>query len=1014
MQGQLNVWDSIANYKKCRKKFYEIHVCMPPKNTIVINKLEQYDTYVALGKKDHFTADEIAKMKISNPQMLSTLQNLVSQGKAYAVTQNTPFVLAGTIGEMWCISPDKLAQTYMFLQGGQPVAINQQSLQSRMKNGLMDWTLIRTSQQAQQGVNMACFVPTAKKGQIKTSWGSLLNINGAGVPHGKGDFVLCDMLPNGQPNLANRWVVNGEVFANTYDNHGWSDCLNINNTNLITINNLPNLVTTTTSSRYKSLFDKLCNILETLKRSAVQQMPFNYNRVSDDVVQVKPSVIEDYVNKVSSSNKANTDLSIRQRQQSFSHFLTQITVKDDKLQFKSYNTFDGGHQKNLTYMFELPANDLGIQEFQNKVSIYGGLLGWIPNGIQNCFAFSGKPTKYEHDGIHAYTVSSSGMNRKLRLQDYESDTNHRGYERIGAESQRLYRAIDGADKYFDKVVSTKPLTVFRGMPGSDAVKFSGRNSIDNLSGGTITNTAYTSSTLNLHSTLMFAKTNTDPNDGVILAINIPSGINADYIHNIAGWKEQFEVLWDRKYDIQVGEKILSFKGGSNFTYHVFNASIVAHVPMQPIPSFIDVSHHLNIPNINLYDKNGRINFDYEAIKGTMLEAFDILKKKGVSGMQYQNKLGIDPMQRDYIVVHAGDGDDDTVVDLGFTYNTDTKMIDVVKFISKKRVQYKNDDGYDVTATVRNYWSDWNRNGGAIDQNFSWESYNANDKGFDVKSGNFAFQPKSSITVKSPHKGSSNYGQFWQEMDIIEDLPNCIAYSILEYVKYNKDVTLLPMQDVARYFDSVFKNTILNEGYELKDSMPVNRVGKETDENDGYVPLKYRIDGDNDDSLTIMMRMSRDSNGKLQLEYRGASNNNKVRESDILRWNIFNQTVMEKECNKILYIFASKLNLNHTRKADQLMRFISSNRGFVITRANDVSDVKKERNIHEKGSHKLYRIWYPNKRDNIKVTLDYSNEQYNYYLHSNKNQVSSFSLNYKLPILELYRTFISNLTDLEAQ
>ena len=257
MQGQLNVWDNIANYKKCRKKSYEIHVCMPPKNTIVINKLEQYDTYVALGKKDHFTADEVAKMKTSNPQMLATLQNLVSQGKAYAVTQNTPFVLAGTIGEMWCISPDKLAQTYMFLQGGQPVAINQQSLQSRMKNGLMDWTLIRTSQQAQQGMNMACFVPTAKKGQIKTSWGSLLNINGAGVPHGKGDFVICDMMPNGQPNLANRWVVNGEVFANTYDNHGWTDCLSINNTMSINISQLPKLFDSAKSSLsledYKSI-----------------------------------------------------------------------------------------------------------------------------------------------------------------------------------------------------------------------------------------------------------------------------------------------------------------------------------------------------------------------------------------------------------------------------------------------------------------------------------------------------------------------------------------------------------------------------------------------------------------------------------------------------------------------------------------------------------------------------------------------------------------------------------------
>lgn len=287
MQGQLNVWDNIANYKKCRKKSYEIHVCMPPKNTIVINKLEQYDTYVALGKKDHFTADEVGKMQTSNPQMLVTLQNLVSQGKAYAVTQNTPFVLAGTIGEMWCISPDKLVQTYMFLQGGQPVAINQQSLQSRMKNGLMDWTLIRTSQQAQQGMNMACFVPIARKGQIKASWGSLLNINGAGVPHGKGDFVLCDILPNGQPNLANRWVVNGEVFTNTYDNHGWNNCLNLSGKNSFTIDTLPKLIPNITTINdvgvdpnvFKQKCDSLMKELQKVYKFNIKSN--NYKNVKD-------------------------------------------------------------------------------------------------------------------------------------------------------------------------------------------------------------------------------------------------------------------------------------------------------------------------------------------------------------------------------------------------------------------------------------------------------------------------------------------------------------------------------------------------------------------------------------------------------------------------------------------------------------------------------------------------------------------------------------------------------------
>lgn len=990
---EVNIND-IANYRNCAKKLYAIYVCKPPKNTVVLNKLEQADVVRTLNGKTFFSSEEIEKMQATNPGKLMQIQQLVGQGRAYAVTDKTPYVLCGTVGEMWTISEDKLARTYMLLQNGQPVSINSQTLSARMKDDCLDWTVVRTSAQATAGQNMACFVPRSQSGQIQTSWGAVLAYNGAGVSHGKGDFIVCTKLPNGKPNLSDRWVVNGEIFATTYNNQGWVDCISNKPTKQYTIIDLPRLVPINKQEdSSRGIFDKLCKSLDWLKESCVSQMPFRYKRTSEDI-QVVPSVIEDYSNKANSANTENKDLSVAERTARFSHFVTVISVVKDAIQFKSYNVFAG--RRDLIYAFEIPANDEGIAEFNKNINIYGGLLGWIPNGVQNCFAFLSSPTKYEHDGIHAYTISSSGINRKLRLQDV---SDRRAEERSGVESQRLYRAIAGADKYFDKVQTTRPLTVYRGMPAQDAVIFSGRSSLDDLTGGLITNTAYTSSTLNLHSSLMFSRTNKDPNNGVILVIDMPAGVHADYIHNIAGWKEQFEVLWDRKYDILVKERLLSFKGGTNFTYHVFRAEMVSHAPLAPIPSTIVKTDHLNVPNIDRYDKNGRINFDYQAIKGILSEAFNVLKKKGVAGVQWQSRLQFDPFNRDYIVVHAGEGDDDTVVDLGFTYNTDTRMIDVIKFTSKKRISYKDSWGNDATATARNYWSDWNRNNGAIDQNFSWETYNGNDNAFNVS--NFSFSPKSSITIKSPNN----------TMIDEHNLSNCIAFTILEYVKYNKDVTLLPMQDVARYFDSVFKNTIISEGYDLKDFTAVNRVGKADDENDGYVPLGFRIDGDNDDTLTIMMKLYRDSNGKLQLKYRGSSANNKVKQADKLHWNIFNQEVMERECNKILYIFASKLNLNHTRKADQLMRYISSNRGFIVTRANENPITKEDRNIHERGNHKLYRMWYPNKKDNIKVTLDVVNGVYDFYLCDNEHRSSSFKIDSKLPIFELYRAFVDSMNEM---
>lgn len=244
--------DNPSNYKNCSKKQYEIYVCMPPKNTVVINKLEQADVIKVLGGKTYFTAEQVEKMQKSNPSMLAKLHQLVSQGRAYAVTDATPFVLCGTVGEMWTISPDKLAKTYNFLQGKQPLQINQQSLGQRMKNGLLDWTLVRTSPQATAGQNMACFVPSTQKGQIQTSWGAVLNINGAGISHGKGDFVVCAKLPNGKPNLSDRWVVNGDIFATTYNNQGWADCLKQSDIKNITITSLPNLVPQQTDNRKNS------------------------------------------------------------------------------------------------------------------------------------------------------------------------------------------------------------------------------------------------------------------------------------------------------------------------------------------------------------------------------------------------------------------------------------------------------------------------------------------------------------------------------------------------------------------------------------------------------------------------------------------------------------------------------------------------------------------------------------------------------------------------------------------
>ena len=258
--------DEASNYKNCRKKQYEIYVCMPPKNTVVINKLEQADVISQLRGKTFFTAQECEELNSKNPQLLQTLQQLLSQGRAYLVTNERPFVLAGTVGEMWTITADALAKKYVFVKEGKPVPINTATLRTKLRDDCLDWTLIRTSQESTQGQSMACFVPLEQKGQIQTSGGAVLSLNLPGINHGKGDFIVCSKLPNGQPNLASRWVVNGEIFAATYNNQGWTDCISPSSTNsTISIDSLPKLVSSGSSRRGMDI-DSVYNCLDKFYR----------------------------------------------------------------------------------------------------------------------------------------------------------------------------------------------------------------------------------------------------------------------------------------------------------------------------------------------------------------------------------------------------------------------------------------------------------------------------------------------------------------------------------------------------------------------------------------------------------------------------------------------------------------------------------------------------------------------------------------------------------------------------
>lgn len=208
--------NDISKYKRCSKKKYKVWVCMPPAGTCVINKFEQPEVVQQLKGRTYFTYNEVVKIKDENPALFEYLRE-----KAYIVDDKKRFVLSGTQGELWVIDAQKLAKTYTFATGEE---INMESLKSKSSKGGLDWQQLET-RGADSGLTYACFVPNEQSLQIQTAWGSTLRCNAPCVSHGKGDFIVCAGNADGSPNLGDRWVVNGLIFGDTYDNRGWGSNL---------------------------------------------------------------------------------------------------------------------------------------------------------------------------------------------------------------------------------------------------------------------------------------------------------------------------------------------------------------------------------------------------------------------------------------------------------------------------------------------------------------------------------------------------------------------------------------------------------------------------------------------------------------------------------------------------------------------------------------------------------------------------------------------------------------------
>ena len=176
MDTIMNELNNIKNWKKTRKKSYEVYVCRPLPGCRVHNRLENVN---------------------------------------YVTDTNKQFVISGTVGEQWVIDAAKLAKTYCTLDN-QPITAEYLK-RKVVSDGQIDWIKLKTITGADSQLNWAFHLPLSVQNfPVQTSSGDTLYANAPGRDHGQGDFLVCSDA-GGYPNLNDIWVVNGEVFPTTYD-----------------------------------------------------------------------------------------------------------------------------------------------------------------------------------------------------------------------------------------------------------------------------------------------------------------------------------------------------------------------------------------------------------------------------------------------------------------------------------------------------------------------------------------------------------------------------------------------------------------------------------------------------------------------------------------------------------------------------------------------------------------------------------------------------------------------------
>lgn len=125
----------------------------------------------------------------------------ITEDSRQTVTDECPFILTGLLGEEWCVDMTKLLKSYDITEERAKALTGAKVLISTKDDPGIMWAKLRPIEDGEF--------------QVQAQWAMLFG-NRPGIEHEKGDMQMY-ADKDGQPNMDDSWIVNGCVFALTYE-----------------------------------------------------------------------------------------------------------------------------------------------------------------------------------------------------------------------------------------------------------------------------------------------------------------------------------------------------------------------------------------------------------------------------------------------------------------------------------------------------------------------------------------------------------------------------------------------------------------------------------------------------------------------------------------------------------------------------------------------------------------------------------------------------------------------------